>query len=80
MFEHLTDPETAATDDPSRTPMMRAFGYKGTVWSWLEEPDNIMRLKRFGAAMKGVSSVQAPEAILKGTHITSYISVSYDHQ
>jgi hypothetical protein len=56
--------------DPSDTPMLLAFGYtgKGDVWSWFEQPSNVMRFKRFGAAMKGVSSVQAEDAILKGMH------------
>ena len=54
--------------DPTQSPMLHAFSYagRGDVWSWFEQPSNVMRFKRFGAAMKGVSSVQTEDAILKG--------------
>lgn len=75
ILEHLQDPKTAFGENPSETPMMRAFGYCGDVWTWFEEPENTLRFKRFGAAMKGVSSVQPPHAILKGTHLPLVLGI-----
>lgn len=66
ILEHLTDPETGFQEGQVRTPMMLAFGSKTDVWTWLEEPFNELRLRRFGVAMNGVSSMQSSDSILKG--------------
>ncbi|KAA1470992.1 S-adenosyl-L-methionine-dependent methyltransferase [Dentipellis sp. KUC8613] len=66
IVEHLTDPDTAFEDSMERSPMMLAFKSDEGVWSWLEQPWNVMRLKRFGVAMDGVSKMQPPDSILKG--------------
>ncbi|KZT30015.1 S-adenosyl-L-methionine-dependent methyltransferase [Neolentinus lepideus HHB14362 ss-1] len=66
LLEHLTDPETGFSSEPSKTPMLRAFGASGTVWDWFESQGNEYRFKRFGVAMDGVNSMQPPDAILKG--------------
>ncbi|KAH7918466.1 S-adenosyl-L-methionine-dependent methyltransferase [Leucogyrophana mollusca] len=66
ILEHLQDPATAFEDGPVRTPMMRAFASDTDVWTWFEQPFNQMRLKRFGVAMDGVSSMQPADSILRG--------------
>ncbi|KLO13199.1 S-adenosyl-L-methionine-dependent methyltransferase [Schizopora paradoxa] len=71
MLEQLTDPNVEDHDDPTNVALSRAFGHKGDAWSWYELPENEMRFKRFGAAMKGITSMQKPEAILHGYDWTS---------
>ena len=43
------------------------------MWSWLERPDNRLRLARFGAAMNGVKNATPPTAILEGSTILCFI-------
>ncbi|TFK45739.1 S-adenosyl-L-methionine-dependent methyltransferase [Heliocybe sulcata] len=68
LLEHLTDPDSGFSSEPSKTPMLRAFGASesSNVWEWFESPGNEYRFKRFGVAMDGVNSMQPTDAILKG--------------
>ena len=36
------------------------------MWSWLERPDNRLRLARFGAAMTGLRNMTRQDALLTG--------------
>ncbi len=52
MLEQLTDGYIKDQDDPTNVALSRAFKHEGNAWSWYELPENEMRFKRFGAAMK----------------------------
>lgn len=51
LTETLTDPETAYSDDLDKAAVNVAFDTKLDYWSWLELPEQRMRLTRFGMAM-----------------------------
>jgi len=48
LTDHLKDPETAFSTDPLHTHLTRAFGTKKSAFERSEEPQNELRLKRFG--------------------------------
>lgn len=64
MKECLTDPQTASSEEPNEAPFNRAFRTNVMLWEWLEQPENVLRRKRFGVAMKGSLDIQNPRAIL----------------
>jgi hypothetical protein len=64
--ETLLDPEFGHASEPTKTTLNKALGYKGDFWSWLEGPDNRLRLARFGAAMTGLRNMRPEDAILDG--------------
>ncbi len=68
MLEHLTDTNAKDLNDLNNVPLSYAFKHHGNAWSWFELPENEMRFKRLGAAMKGISSMQPTEALLHGEH------------
>ena len=64
--EVLSDPEWSASGDPAKTPFTKAFGVDVPIWEWFESPTNSARLRRFGAAMTGLTSATYAGAIQEG--------------
>ncbi|KAI0293874.1 S-adenosyl-L-methionine-dependent methyltransferase [Multifurca ochricompacta] len=66
LTETILDPDYGHATEPGRTALNKACGFKGDLWSWLEGPENRLRLARFGAAMNGVKNMTSAEVILEG--------------
>ena len=67
LYESLSDPATASSEDPEHTAFTRAFESSSTIWSYLAEPKNIARLKRFNIAMNVSANMNPTGLALKGT-------------
>ena len=63
----MQDEKTAFSAEPSRAAFNIGFKTDLPFWEWLEQPDNLWRLKRFGVGMKGTLEMHNPKAILDGT-------------
>ncbi|KAI9441018.1 S-adenosyl-L-methionine-dependent methyltransferase [Lactarius indigo] len=63
LAETLLDPEIGLSTEPTKTALNKAFGIEGDMWSWLDGPDNRLRLASFGALMTGYKNI-SPEAVL----------------
>lgn len=68
LTETLLDPELGHANETNRTAFNKALDTEEDFWSWLEGPDNGLRLARFGAAMNGLGNMTPPEHILEGLH------------
>ena len=64
--EVLSDPSWSASGDPAKTPFTRAFKIDIPIWEWMEQPNNSLRLRRFGAAMTSLAHATLPGAIKAG--------------
>ena len=73
----MFDPETSLSPETTKAPFNRAFDWPGTFWTWLSQPEQAHRQRRFGVAMKGVSSLEPADSILKGEFYASYKNVLY---
>ncbi|EIM79956.1 S-adenosyl-L-methionine-dependent methyltransferase [Stereum hirsutum FP-91666 SS1] len=60
----LRDPKTRFSGDPTDAPLARTIGSNVPFWVWIEQPDQEMRLQRFGIAMQGVAAMQPAAAAL----------------
>lgn len=60
----LRDPKTRFSGEPTDAPLARTIGSNVPFWVWIEQPDQEMRLQRFGIAMQGVAAMQPAEAAL----------------
>lgn len=60
----LRDPKTRFSGEPTDAPLARTTGSNVPFWVWIEQPDQEMRLQRFGIAMQGVAAMQPAEAAL----------------
>lgn len=75
LFEALTDPAFSKFDDPSHTPLNKAFNSSLPLFEWLEQPGNEDRLLRFGIAFESGTHLLPPKAILDGTVLhLSYVN------
>lgn len=68
LTETLLDPELGHANETNKTAFNKALDTEEDFWSWLEGPDNGLRLARFGAAMNGLGNMTPPEHILEGLH------------
>jgi len=66
LTETLLDPEFGHAFEPTKTALNKAFNVEGHTWTWFEEPDNKLRLTRFGAAMTGMTNMTPEDAIFEG--------------
>ena len=69
LAETLLDPELGHASEANKTAFNKAHNTEDDMWSWLERPDNRLRLARFGAAMDGVKNMWTADAILEGSVI-----------
>jgi hypothetical protein len=47
------------------------------MWSWLEHPDNRLRLARFGAGMAGSRIMTKQDALLGGLSLFTLLIAAY---
>ena len=66
LTETLLDPELGHANEANKAAFNKAHSTEEDMWSWLEHPDQRLRLVRFGAAMTS-ASLTASDAILKGS-------------
>ena len=66
LAETILDPELGHSSEANKTAFSKAHNTDDDMWSWLERPDNRLRLTRFGAAMDGVKNMSV-DAILEGS-------------
>ena len=69
LAETILDPELGHASETNKTAFNKAHNTDDDMWSWLERPDNRLRLARFGAAMDGVKNMSTADAILEGSVI-----------
>lgn len=62
----MSDPDTAHSSEVSKAAFNRAFGWDGPFWTWLAQPEQVNRQRRFGVAMQGVAALEPADSILKG--------------
>ena len=67
LTETLLDPELGHANETNKTAFNKALNTEEDFWSWLEGPDNRLRLARFGAAMNGLGNMTPAESILEGS-------------
>jgi hypothetical protein len=67
LTETLLDPEFAHAYEANKTAFNKAYNVNEDKWSWLERPENKLRIFRFGAAMNGLKNVMPANAILEGS-------------
>ena len=72
MTETLLDPEFGHATESTKTPLNKALGFEGDMWSWLERPDNRLRRLRFGSAMTGLRNRTPHDALLDGLSFFFY--------
>jgi hypothetical protein len=65
LADNLLDPETATSQEPLDCAFSRVYG-RETMFQLLEKPGNEHRLRRFGAAMHGASTVNSLGMFLTG--------------
>jgi hypothetical protein len=73
LTETLLDPELGHAYESNKTAFNKAHNVEENKWSWLERPDNRLRLTRFGAAMNGLKNTLSVNAILDGSVTPCYI-------
>lgn len=55
LVENLTDPRTSHSQEPTQAPFNRAFNTNLPFHMWLQEPTNILHLKRVQIAMRSLT-------------------------
>jgi hypothetical protein len=66
LTETLLDPEFGHADEANKAAFNKTYNYNKDIWTWFEEPENKLRLTRFGAGMNGIKNVTSSEATLEG--------------
>ncbi|TFK47376.1 O-methyltransferase [Heliocybe sulcata] len=66
LYETMLSPETSHSFSATKAPLQVAFNTDKLWWDWVEEPFNVQRFARYGAAIRGTSQWNRPEAILQG--------------
>lgn len=64
--ETMANPETARSQEPTEASFQKAFGVEGTRWDYLDNPENLLSFRRYGAAMVGSRKMQPPNTIVEG--------------
>ena len=65
-LDTFRDPKTRLSEEPFEAPLNRVTGIMVPFWTWLEQPGQEDRLRRFTIAMQGVTAMQPADAILNG--------------
>ena len=73
LTETLLDPEVGHAYESNKTAFNKAYNVEENKWSWLELPDNRLRLTRFGASMNGLKNSIPAIAILEGSVTLCFI-------
>ncbi|KAF8492246.1 S-adenosyl-L-methionine-dependent methyltransferase [Gautieria morchelliformis] len=64
-WETLADATISKSTDVNATPFSRAFKTNDTLWEFYNRPEQSFRHHRFGLGMRGVETLQPPNAIIK---------------
>jgi hypothetical protein len=67
LTECILDPDFGHAHESNKTALNKALNIEEDMWSWLEGPNNSLRLARFGAAMNGLRNMSSADAILEGS-------------
>jgi hypothetical protein len=65
--EYLTDPKSAFSDEGTVTPRNRAFNSNLPMFDWMGLPENRLRHRRFGPAMRAGNEFSPLEDIVNGS-------------
>ena len=76
LWENMSDPETGLSPDMTKAIFNRAFDWSDPFWTWLGQPEQVNRQRRFGVAMKGIT-LEPVDSILKGMYFPFFISSHY---
>jgi len=66
LTETILDPELGHASAVNKTAFNKAHNIDEYFWTWIERPDQRLRLARFGAGMNGVGNMAPKDAILEG--------------
>ena len=73
LTETLLDPELGHAYESNKSAFSKAHNVKEDMWTWLERPDNSLRLARFGAGMTSLKTTSPANSILEGSVTLSYV-------
>jgi hypothetical protein len=73
LTETLLDPELGHAYESNKTAFNKAHNVNEDMWTWLERPDNSLRLVRLGAGMTSLKNTSPANSILEGSVTLSYI-------
>lgn len=73
LTETLLDPELGHAYESNKSAFNKAHNVKEDMWTWLERPDNSLRLAQFGAGMTSLKNTSPANSILEGSVTLSYI-------
>ncbi|KLO09769.1 O-methyltransferase, partial [Schizopora paradoxa] len=65
-FETMVDPKFAFSGDANHTGFNKAFETNKSFWDFLEQPEQLARLKRFGVAMAGSQQLEPSAYVVIG--------------
>ncbi|KAF5312469.1 hypothetical protein D9619_003732 [Psilocybe cf. subviscida] len=65
LWENMSDPAVAHSEEVNHSPFSRAFNWEGTLWTFFNQPEQWARQHRFGIGMQGVAALEPADAILK---------------
>ena len=72
LVENLTDPATSHSQEPSQAPFNRAFNTDLPFHMWLQEPANVLHLKRVQIAMRSMTGYASGDLPVGGTLLPAY--------
>ncbi|KAF7791400.1 hypothetical protein EIP86_002414 [Pleurotus ostreatoroseus] len=64
--ETIMNKKVGGSQEPNESAFNKAFNTPLPMFSWLELPENGLRLKRFAIGMQGTQNMSSPSAILEG--------------
>jgi hypothetical protein len=73
LTETLLDPELGHAYESNKAAFNKAYNVEEDFWTWLERPDNGLRLAQFGAGMTSLKTTSPTNSILEGSVTLSYI-------
>ncbi|KAF5312468.1 hypothetical protein D9619_003733 [Psilocybe cf. subviscida] len=65
LWENMSDPATAHSEEVNHAPFNRAFNWNGSIWSFYDQPEQWPRQHRFDTGMQGIAALEPADAILK---------------
>ncbi|KAF8498105.1 S-adenosyl-L-methionine-dependent methyltransferase [Russula emetica] len=66
LSETLLDPELGHAYESNKAAFNKAYNVEENMWTWLERPDNRLRLAQVGAGMNGLKNISPANSILEG--------------
>jgi hypothetical protein len=67
LWENMSDPKTATSENPSHSPLQRFFNHNLPFFEWLSLPEQGHRRRRFAAAIAGnAADLGGEESVFNG--------------